>query len=130
MLSSILIISWDDAIRSESEPFAWAEILAQHYKEISPDLYLDYVDLHQDSLDVPFDSETQLRFSHAELVCLILNAKSETIPASVLAILRQVQTYTWQTSKLFLFTKKDQPDFADWSLISSKKILVKQLASL
>lgn len=130
MLSSILIISWDNAVRSESEPFAWAETLAQHYKEVSPDIYLDYVDLHQDSLDVPFDLETQSRFNHAELVCLILNAENETIPESVLAVLNQVRNYTWKTNKLFLFTKKDQPDFADWSSICSKKILVKQLASL
>lgn len=130
MLSSILIISWDSAVRSESEPFAWAETLAQHYKVISSDLYLDYIDLHQDSFDIPFDLETRSRFNQAELVCLILNAESETIPVSVLTILDQVQNYTWQTSKLFLFTKKDQPDFADWSSVSSKKILVKQLASL
>ncbi len=130
MLSSILIISWDNAVRSESEPFAWAETLAQHYKEMSPDLYLDYVDLHQDSLDVPFDLDTQVRFNQAQLVCLIINSEHEKIPVAVVDALNQVQRYFWLTNKLFLFTKKDQPGFTDWSLIRSKKILVEQLASL
>lgn len=126
---SILIISWDPVTRSESEPFAWMEKIVQHYKDLNPDLYLDYIDLHQDILDVT-DPETMERLGQARMVCLVINDDFEKISLSIKSMLNQLLHWSWHRCQQFLFTKKVQPVFTDWTLINSQKRLTKELASL
>ncbi len=126
---SILIISWDPVTRSESEPFAWAEKLVQHYKDLYPELYLDYIDLHQDYIDFNEDASL-VRFSQAQLICMVINDDFSCLPNAIVTTLRTLSDYPWTQQRKFLFTKKAQPVFADWTLIDSQKKLTKELASL
>lgn len=128
-LQSILIISWDPATRSESEPFAWAEKLVQSYKDLYPELYLDYVDLHQDVIDLN-DAQAVDRLHQAQIVCLVLNDDLMSVPELVGGTLHQLSHWDWSQPHRFLFTKKVQPVFTDWTLIDSQKQLTKELASL
>lgn len=128
-LQSILIISWDPAIRSESEPFAWAEKLVQQYKDLYPELYLDYVDLHQDVLDFK-DTQALERLHQAQIVCLVLNDEFICVPKVPASILSRLSHWDWSQPSRFLFTKKVQPVFTDWTLINSQNRLTKELSSL
>ncbi len=126
---SILIISWDPITRSESQPFAWAERLIQHYKDLYPELYLDYIDLHQDAIDFN-EAASLVRFSQAQLVCVVINDDFSLLQTSIVTTLRTLSDYSWTQRHKFLFTKKAQPVCADWTLIDSQKKLTKELASL
>lgn len=126
---SILIISWDPITRSESKPFAWAEELVQFYKELYPELYLDYIDLHQDNIDFN-EADILTRFTQAQLVCLVFNDDFIHLPSLVVTTLQTLSDYPWTQQYKFLFTKKAQPVCTSWTLIDSQKKLTKELTSL
>ncbi len=131
-LHSILIISWDTVTRSESLPFAWAEKLTQAYKELEPELFIDYIDLHQDILPDPFDAEFITRCNQAKVVCVIINDDKTIFPNEIALALRRVEDFFQikSTFKQYLFTKKSQSVLTNWLSINSNQILAKELATL
>ncbi len=76
-MASLLALSFDGAVRSQSQSFRALESVIQQFKSVFPEGLVDYYDLHQEE----YTHDYSERFSHADVVLFICSFRNLSISA-------------------------------------------------
>lgn len=142
-MQHLLIISFDEVLRTESVAFHLMEKTVQLLKRVHPDAVVDYFDLLQEQVE----TETIQRFSFADKIIFVFSALNKVnMPENFVRALDRLQyfakDYHWPAGSILLLSEEHYTYLSQLKLtletifqrslavVSKDNLLAKELFSL